>query len=34
MSIIIEQDEKAFRAASEFSNHAELDRVVLLHAAA
>lgn len=33
MSIIIEQDEKEFRAASEFSTHAELDRVTLVHAA-
>ncbi len=32
MSIIIEQDENEFRAASEFSNHAELDRVTLVHA--
>ena len=33
MSIIIEQDAKEFRAASEFSIHAELDRVTLIHAA-
>src|ERR1041385_165173 len=33
MSIIIEQDEKQFRAASEFSTHAELDRVTLVQAA-
>jgi uncharacterized membrane protein len=33
MSIIIEQAEKEFRAASEFSTHAELDRVTLVDAA-
>ena len=33
MSIIIEQDENEFRAASEFSIHAELDRVTLVNAA-
>ena len=32
MSIIIEQDEETFRSASEFSTHAELDRVTLLDA--
>lgn len=34
MSIIIEQDEKEFRAASEFATHADLDRVTLVHAEA